>query len=120
MKTQIEPPLSNAVTYILLALAECDLHGYGIMQATKRLSGGEYKIGPGTLYDNLRALIASGLVSESEEADAGEDARRIFHLTKAGAGVLSDELARLAAVVKAGRARLASGRTASSGTREVG
>ncbi|SNT38049.1 transcriptional regulator, PadR family [Granulicella rosea] len=116
MKT-IAPPLSNAVTYILLALAERDLHGYGIMQETTRLSGGEYKIGPGLLYDNLRALMAATLVEESEVEDGGE-ARRIYHLTQAGAAVLDDELKRLAEVVKAGRSRLAAGQTTGR-TREV-
>jgi DNA-binding PadR family transcriptional regulator len=110
-KTSLEPPLSNAVTYILLALAEHDLHGYGIMQGIVRLSDGEYKVGPGTLYDNLRTLLLGGLVDEFEEAATGDEVRRIYRLTKAGAAVLEDELARLNGLVKAGRSRLASGRT---------
>jgi DNA-binding PadR family transcriptional regulator len=110
-KTSLAPPLSTAVTYILLALAEQDLHGYGIMQGVARESGGDYKIGPGTLYDNLRTLLRAGLVDEIAEGDSAEDARRIYRLTKVGAAVLEDELARLNGLVKAGRARLASGRT---------
>lgn len=110
MKT-IAPPLSNAVTYILLALAEHDLHGYGIMQETVRLSGGDYKMGPGTLYDNLRALIVAGLVEEWEVTEEGGEARRLYHLTQSGAALLADELKRLAQVVKAGRSRLAAGQT---------
>ena len=104
-------PLSNAVTYILLSLAERDLHGYGMMQATARLSGGRYKIGPGTLYDNLRALLAGGLVSEAEIDPEGAESRRMYHLTGAGERALSEELQRLESVVEAGRARLAPGRT---------
>jgi DNA-binding PadR family transcriptional regulator len=113
MKSSAHPPLSNAVTYILLALAERDRHGYGIMQETARLSGGDYKMGPGTLYDNLKALLAGGLVSEVEAEEAGDDTRRLYRLTKAGSAVLADELKRLDQVVKAGRRRLASsqGRT---------
>ena len=88
------PPLSNAITYILLALAERDLHGYGIMQATSRLSGGDYKIGPGTLYDNLKTLITHALVSEVEGDDSGEETRRLYRLTQNGAAVLADELKR--------------------------
>ena len=109
MKATLSPPLSTAVTYILLALAERDLHGYGIMLETTSLSGGDYKIGPGTLYDNLKPLLACGLVSEVEAAKAAEDPRRLYRLTNAGAGVLADELKRLAQVVKAGRRRLAAG-----------
>ena len=105
----LAPPLSNAITYILLALAERDLHGYGIMQATARLSGGDYKIGPGTLYDNLKTLIAHALVSELDSGDAGEETRRLYRLTQNGAAVLADELKRLDQVVRAGRRRLAAG-----------
>ena len=104
------PPLSNAVTYILLALAESDLHGYGIMQGALRLSGGQYKIGPGTLYDNLRTLLAAGVVDEVGAGEEGSESRRIYHLTKLGEGVLADELKRLEQVVKAGKSRLASAR----------
>jgi len=105
----MKPPLSNAVTYILLALAERDLHGYGIMLETSRLSDGDYRMGPGTLYDNLKTLLANGLVSEVEADLAGDEPRRMYKLTKAGAAVLTDELKRLDQVVKAGRRRLASG-----------
>ena len=109
MKTTLAPPLSTAVTYILLALAERDLHGYGIMLESARLSGGEYKIGPTTLYDNLKPLTANGLVREVEAAEAAEDARRLYRLSSVGAGVLADELKRLEQVVKAGRRSLATG-----------
>ena len=110
-KESVSPPLSNAVTYILLALAERDLHGYGIMQETLRLSGGDYKIGPGTLYDNLKTIIAKGLVSEVEADLAGDEPRRVYRLTTDGAAVLDCELNRLAQVVKTGRRRLAAGQT---------
>ena len=46
-------PLSPATLHILLSLAGEDLHGYGIMQEVARQSEGKYKLGPGTLYDNL-------------------------------------------------------------------
>jgi DNA-binding PadR family transcriptional regulator len=105
----VNPPLSTAVTYILLALAERNLHGYGIMQETLRLSGGDYKIGPGTLYDNLKTIIAQGLVSEVEADASGEEGRRMYRLTTDGAAVLASELKRLEQVVKAGRRRLAAG-----------
>jgi DNA-binding PadR family transcriptional regulator len=105
------PPLSNAVTYILLALAQRDLHGYGIMQEIATLSGGDYKVGPGTLYDNLKTLLASGLVTEfSEPREAAED-RRMYHLTNLGATVLDQELKRLQLVVQAGKKRLTAART---------
>lgn len=105
-KPQLAPPLSNAVTHILLALARHDLHGYGIMQEITAISDGEYKVGPGTLYDNLKTLLTAGVVKEFSE-DAQGEARRIYHLTDSGAAVLDAELKRLRNVVQAGRKRLA-------------
>jgi DNA-binding PadR family transcriptional regulator len=48
-------PLSPAALHILLALAGDDRHGYGIMQEITRQSEGQYKLGPGTLYDICRS-----------------------------------------------------------------
>jgi DNA-binding PadR family transcriptional regulator len=58
-------PMGPAALHILLALAAEPLHGYGIMQEIARQSDGKYKIGPGTLYDNLKKLMNDGLVEES-------------------------------------------------------
>jgi DNA-binding PadR family transcriptional regulator len=106
-KPRIAPPLSNAVTHILLALARRDLHGYGIMQEIAAISCGEYKLGPGTLYDNLKTLLAAGVVTEFSEKNAPGEARRLYHLTDSGTAVLDAELKRLRSVVQAGRKRLA-------------
>jgi DNA-binding PadR family transcriptional regulator len=48
-------PLSPATLHILLAPASEDRHGYGIRQAVARQSDNRYKLGPGTLYDNLQS-----------------------------------------------------------------
>lgn len=99
-------PLSSAALHILLALAESNLHGYGIMQAVKRQSGGTYKIGPGTLYSNLDRLLASGLVSESERRLKDGETRREYSLTNSGERVLRLEIRRLRQVVDVARTRL--------------
>jgi len=57
-------PLSPATLHILLALAGEEMHGYGIMQEVARQSEGRYKLGPGTLYDNLQRMLDQGLVQE--------------------------------------------------------
>jgi len=47
------------------------------MLEVARQSGGQYKIGPGTLYDNLKKLMKLGLVEESAtDASAGPTRRR--------------------------------------------
>src|SRR5437899_5516706 len=82
-------PLNPATLHILLALAGEDRHGYGILKEIARQSLGQYKIGPGTLYDNLGKLLDAGLVTESA-GEAGTDSRRRYYrLTGLGRKVLS-------------------------------
>ena len=99
-------PLSSAALHILLALAESNLHGYGIMQSVKRQSGGNYRLGPGTLYANLDRLLASGLVGENERRLKSGDTRREYCLTPSGEHVLRLEVRRLRQVVDTARTRL--------------
>ena len=96
-------PLSPATLHVVLALTIGDLHGYGIMLEVARQSGGAYKIGPGTLYDNLKKLLKLGLI---EERPAVADERRQYHLTDFGHHVLSAETARLSFVLKEARRAL--------------
>ena len=63
-ETAKNAPLSSATLHILLALAGGNLHGYGIIKEVARNSDGHYRLGPGTLYDNLKKLIDSGLVAD--------------------------------------------------------
>ena len=99
-------PLSSAVLHILLALSESDLHGYGIMQAVKRQSGGEFRLGPGTLYANLARLLENGLVGETERKLKGGEIRREYRLTASGERALRAEVRRLRQVVDIARTRL--------------
>lgn len=99
-------PLSTAALHILLALSESDLHGYAIMQSVKRQSGGNYQLGPGTLYANLDRLLATGLVGETERQLKSGDTRREYRLTPSGEQVLRFEVRRLRHVVDVARARL--------------
>jgi DNA-binding PadR family transcriptional regulator len=99
-------PLSTAALHILLALAESNLHGYGIMQSVKRQSGASYKLGPGTLYANLDRLLASGLVGETERRLKDGETRREYCLTASGDRVLRAEIRRLRQVVDVARTRL--------------
>src|ERR1700680_3430782 len=100
-------PFSPATLHILLSLAAEDLHGYGIMQEIARQSEGIYKLGPGTLYDNLQKLIQGGRVQELGPRRGDADPRmRYYRLTDAGRDVLRAETARLTQVVREARLRL--------------
>src|SRR3979409_2100945 len=92
-------PLSSATLHILLALAGEDRHGYGIMQEVARQSEGKYKLGPGTLYDNLQKMMDQALVEEAPRKSADDDPRRKYYrLSSFGKRVLSAEIARLETV----------------------
>ncbi|MBV8732273.1 MAG: helix-turn-helix transcriptional regulator [Acidobacteriia bacterium] len=104
-------PLSPAILHILLALAGEDRHGYGIMLEVARQSEGRYKLGPGTLYDNLQRLVNQGMVEESPRpasvSPAEDDPRRRYYrLTRFGRDVLAADIARLESVVREAKARL--------------
>ncbi len=100
-------PLSPATLHILLSLAAEDLHGYAIMQEVARQSEGKYKLGPGTLYDNLQKLIRCKFVQELGHRAGDEDPRRRYYrLTSFGRGVLAAETDRLGEVVREARLRL--------------
>lgn len=94
-------PLKPVVFHILLALAERELYGYGVIQAVRQQSGGRIKLETGPFYRHLRKLIASGLVVESDSRPEGDDPRRgaYYCLTPRGREVVTAEGRRLAGLV---------------------
>lgn len=100
-------PLAPAAFHILLALAADELHGYAIMQEVSRQSGSRYKLGPGTLYDNLQRLMEEGVVAEGARPGKDDDPRRRYYkLTAFGRRVLAVEVTRLEALVRQARLHL--------------
>ena len=109
MREEVSPflPLSPATLHILLSLASEEMHGYAIMQEVQRQSEGKYKLGPGTLYDNLQKLMDRGLVEELGRRPEEDDPRRRYYkLSSLGRRVLIAEIARLEDVVREGKMRL--------------
>ncbi len=101
-------PLTPPVFHILLALAEEERHGYGIMQDVAWQTNDALQLGPGTLYGCLKRMLAAGLVEESDERpDPGmdDDRRRYYRMTALGRRVVRAEAERLAGAVTAARAR---------------
>jgi DNA-binding PadR family transcriptional regulator len=108
-------PLSPPVFHILLALADADRHGYGIMQEVQERTHGAVKLGPGTLYGAIKRLRDGGLIEEREDPSAESDERRrYYHLTGLGRKVARMEAERLEELVASAQAKriLTSGRLA--------
>src|SRR5881275_2701598 len=103
-------PLTPPVFHILLALADEERHGYGIMQDVARQTDGALQLGPGTLYGCLKRMLAAGLVEESgERRDLAldDERRRYYSMTALGKRMVRAEAQRLAGAVTIAMARLA-------------
>ncbi len=101
-------PLTQPVFHILLALAEEERHGYGIMQDVAWQTNNALQLGPGTLYGCLKRMLAAGLVEESDERPdpaMDDERRRYYRMTSLGRRVVRAEAERLAGAVTAARAR---------------
>src|SRR6266568_8001440 len=106
-------PLTPPVFHILLALADEERHGYGIMQDVARQTRDALQLGPGTLYGCLKRMLAAGLVEESDERPdpaLDDERRRYYRMTTLGKRVVRAEAQRLAGAVMAARAKLAGGK----------
>jgi PadR family transcriptional regulator PadR len=98
--------LPEPTFFILTALTDKPLHGYGVMLAIRELSAGRLNLRPGTLYAALDRLTDEGLlIVDREEAAAGR-LRRYYRLTETGAGRLAAEVERLRANATVAAARL--------------
>jgi DNA-binding PadR family transcriptional regulator len=100
-------PLTPAVFHILLALAEGKSHGYAIMQEVDRMTAGQLHLGPGTLYRSIQRMVVDGLIEELDIgiAEADDERRRYYRLTRFGHQVARAEARRLATLVREARSR---------------
>ncbi len=104
-------PLSPVVFDVLLALADGERHGYGILQEVAGRSGqtkAAPPLRPGTLYRALARLLDDGLIEESEERpapDLDDERRRYYRLTALGHELARLEAQRLSGLLRAARAK---------------
>ncbi|HUL72395.1 MAG TPA: PadR family transcriptional regulator [Vicinamibacterales bacterium] len=100
------PPLPPHWFQMLLALADRDLHGLGVMQDVLERSGGAIRLWPAMLYRNLQRLEREGLIAETAGPPAPEAGRpRYYRLTAAGRRACAVEAERLAGLVAVARTR---------------
>ena len=101
-------PLPSAAFQILLSLAEEDLHGYAIMRKVAEQTGGRMRLGPGTLYSSIQALLEEGFIEEvdfREDETPGQERRRYYRMTPAGRKLARSEAERLADLLRVARAK---------------
>ena len=101
-------PLTPAVFNILLALAEGEKHGYGIMLEVESNTKGQVIMGPGTLYGSIKRMLKAELIEKSDERadpDMDDQRRKYYRLTHLGRRVLQMEAERLASQVMIARAK---------------
>jgi DNA-binding PadR family transcriptional regulator len=99
-------PLTPAALNVLLALADGERHGYGIMLEVRERTGGKVRLGPGTLYGAIKRLKEGGVIEESggrSGTEVDDERRRYYRLTGFGGKVLAAEVARLDGLVRAAR-----------------
>lgn len=101
-------PLTPAMFHILLALADSDRHGYGIMQEVKARTDNQVHLSPGTLYGAIKRMLGDGLIEEADERpdpSLNDERRRYYHLTHLGRQVARAESERLARLVSQAQAK---------------
>ena len=89
--------------YILLALADGERHGYGIMREVEERTDGKVNIWPATLYGAIKRMLAAGLIEaapERPDPELDDQRRRYYSLSDKGREVLAGETARLAQIVE--------------------
>jgi DNA-binding PadR family transcriptional regulator len=101
-------PLTPPVFHILLALADEERHGYGIMQDVARQTNDALQLGPGTLYGCLKRMLAAGLIEESDvrpDSQLDDQRRRYYRLKPLGEVTVRAEAQRIADALAAAKSK---------------
>ena len=99
-------PLTPALFYVLLALADGEKHGYVISKEIARRTNNEVKLSTGTLYGIIKRLLDDEMIEESPERpdfSLDDQRRRYYRLTKVGKAVAEAEAARMQRVLDLAR-----------------
>ncbi len=88
-------PMTETGFYILFCLQK-ENHGYGVVQTVEKLTDGEIRLAPGTMYGSLSKMEKDGLICFVKE----EDKRKLYLITELGKEVLDLELKRIKRLYK--------------------
>ena len=83
-------PMTETAFYILFCLQKPN-HGYGVVQLVEKLTDGEIRLAPGTMYGSLSKMEKDRVIKFVKE----EDKRKIYQITDLGREVLNIELNRI-------------------------
>jgi len=100
-------PLPPATFHVLLALAQGDRHGYGIILDAAASTDGALRLSAGTLYRSIQRMLEQGLVVETRDRpapDQDDERRRYYRITPFGTAVARAEARRLTQLVRLARA----------------
>jgi DNA-binding PadR family transcriptional regulator len=100
----ISKPLKPQWFQILLALADRELHGLGIMKDVLEQTDGQMRLWPARLYGALKQMVEEGLIQETDgpaRSGVDSDRRRFYRITAAGRAALAAEARRLKNYVEA-------------------
>jgi len=102
-------PLAGTFFYVLLALADRNRYGLDIVREVELGTGGQIRLGPGTLYNAVKKMLAQSLIREVEapmDDPGGVDPRRRYYgITPEGRERLAAETSRLEELVLAARGK---------------
>lgn len=99
-------PLTPGRFHVLVALADGEKHGYGILKEVAQQSEGKVRLSASTLYSVIDRLQEDGLIEESghrPDPALDDERRRYYRLTDLGVRVVRAEAERLQAMVSAVR-----------------
>lgn len=102
---RVKSPMKLQWFHILLALADGDLHGYGIQRVVLERTDGQMRLWPAMLYRSLATLADAGLIESTgaPEGDGPDERRQYYALTAAGRRRLQAETELMAAWVDVAR-----------------
>ncbi len=83
-------PMTETGFYILLCL-QVPNHGYGVVQMVEKMTDGEIRLSPGTMYGSLSKMEKDKLIQFVRE----EEKRKLYVITELGMEVLQLEKARI-------------------------
>src|SRR3954469_11015932 len=102
----INETLSTQAFYVLLALTDKRLHGYGIRDQAAHDSYGSVVMATGTVYGLLKRMCLARLVNRNDDLEENGKMIARYELTSMGKSVLKMEVERLETISKYARYKL--------------